>query len=39
MSEVTELHEVDIEVGFIIGCTTCSLEIDEDELDAAPAAE
>jgi hypothetical protein len=34
LSEITEVPEVDIEVGFLIGCTSCSLETDdEDDLD------
>ncbi|WP_107116988.1 YM-216391 family RiPP peptide [Streptomyces curacoi] len=30
-----EIEEVDIEVGFIIGSTCCSLEMEEDDLDVA----
>ncbi|MFJ1730847.1 YM-216391 family RiPP peptide [Streptomyces sp. NPDC088254] len=30
-----EIEEVDIEVGFIIGSTCCSLEMEEDDLDIA----
>nr|AFJ68074.1 precursor peptide [Streptomyces nobilis] len=30
-----EIEEVDIEVGFIVGSSSCSLELEEDDLDVA----
>lgn len=41
MSELTthEIEEVDIEVGFIIGSTCCSLEMEEDDLDVVEQPE
>jgi len=34
----TEVEEIDVEAGFIIGSTCCSLELSDDDEEVAPLA-
>jgi len=33
-NQPNEIEEVDVEVGFILGCTCCSLELEDDDDEA-----